>query len=142
MHVKWDERLHLGVDFMDEEHRAIIEKLEKLLQRIDFEAPSEEDTDVFIEFEDTIVNHFAHEELMMHQYAYPKLELHVQAHSKILEKINRYKELFLTSGLTEQVMERVEADVAYIFKMHLLEEDRDLEVFVHKLSHPEESMDK
>jgi len=134
MHVKWDDRLTLGVDFMDQEHKDIIEKLEDVLQTLDFNAPSESDIKKFMAFEEAVTNHFAHEELMMHQYGYPKLEVHAKAHEKIVRKIVKYKEMFLTTSIDQTMLERIESDVAYIFKLHLLEEDRELEVFVHKLS--------
>lgn len=132
MSIKWDERLKLGIEFMDIEHKMIMEKMISLMKSIDFDLPSDDDADRFYEFEEAMALHFEHEELMMRQYTYPDIEKHLKSHNRILDRINRYKEKYYTTGFEESDIKRIDSDVNYLFKMHLLEEDRDLEVFVHE----------
>ncbi len=96
MHVKWDEKLELGIAFMDQEHKAIIETISKLMSTLDFSQPNEEDVDSFEAFEEQVIAHFYHEELLMRQYKYPEFDSHAEAHKKILDRIDRFKKEVLS----------------------------------------------
>ena len=133
MQMKWDERLELGIAFMDQEHKEIIETIAKMLATMDFEKPNTKDVDIFEAFEDQVIMHFYHEELLMRQYKYPRFESHVEAHKQILERIDRFKEKYCRTGLNNTDLERIHSEVKYLFKNHLLEEDSDLEGYVHGL---------
>lgn len=133
MHLKWDKRLELGITFMDQEHKEILETIAKLLTSIDFANPNQDDVKSFEAFEDLVIAHFYHEELLMRQYKYPAFDTHIEAHKKILQRIDRFKEKYCKMGLNKTDLERIHSEVKYLFKMHLLEEDRDLEGFVHEL---------
>lgn len=132
MSIKWDKRFEVGIDFMDHEHEEIINKMLTVVSNIDFELPSDEDIDLYIEFEEMVARHFNHEELLMRQYAYPDMDNHIEAHRNILTRISRFKEKYYTTGLNESDLKRIDSEVNYLFKLHLMEEDRELEVFVHE----------
>lgn len=131
MYVKWDERLELGIDFMDSEHKELIEEIDEVLETVDFKVPTDEGIERFYLLECMILIHFDHEELLMRQCEYPAIEEHLESHNRIVDKMNRFKEVFYTRGLDETTLERIQTEVRYVFKNHLLEEDRQLEVFVH-----------
>ncbi len=133
MHVKWDEKLELGIAFMDQEHKAIIETISKLMSTLDFSQPNEEDVDSFEAFEEQVIAHFYHEELLMRQYKYPEFDSHAEAHKKILDRIDRFKKKYCRTGLNKTDLERIQSEVKFLFRMHLLEEDRELEGYVHQL---------
>ena len=132
MSIKWDKRLKLGISFMDTEHEDILNKMKRVIENIDYQLPSDEDVDKYIELEEMISLHFNHEELLMRQYTYPDMNDHLKAHEKIQTRISRFKEKYYTTGFDESDLKRIDSEVNYLFKVHLLEDDRDLEVFVHE----------
>jgi len=130
MLVKWNEKMRIGIEFMDKEHKELLQEVQDVLESVDFLIPSEEDIDKYLVLEAMILKHFDHEELLMRQYHYPKIDEHIDNHNKILEKIERFKALFYTTGLNEKQLSHIESEVNYSFKAHMLEEDKELEEFV------------
>ncbi len=131
MKLKWDEKMRINIGFMDQEHQELMVAIEDTLANVDFMIPDEESIDKFINLEERMKNHFSHEELLMREYGYPDLNQHISSHLKILLKLEKFKELFYTTGLNQNQLRRIEQNVNFLFKNHLLEEDRALERFVH-----------
>jgi len=131
MQVKWNEKMRVGIEFMDKEHKELLQEVQDVLESVDFLIPSEEDIDKYLILEAMILKHFDHEELLMRQYHYPKTDEHIDNHNKILEKIERFKAVFYSTGLNKKQLQHIESEVNNSFIAHMLEEDKELEEYVN-----------
>ncbi len=92
-HVKWSSDLNTGVHVIDEQHKKIVDYINKLIDVHGFEDRSKVG-DVISELVDYTVSHFSYEEALMEQAGYPFLEPHKRVHRLFVEKINTYVKRF------------------------------------------------
>jgi hemerythrin-like metal-binding protein len=78
--IEWSERLALGVDTMDDTHRAFVSHLNALA-----EAGDPEMLEVFDMLYAHTVAHFEQEQRWMQQIPYPPIHCHVAEHEGVLD---------------------------------------------------------
>ncbi len=98
--VKWDRKLALGIDEIDQQHRVFIEILQKLYEvcltpdsKSIFSAALQE----LLEYSDY---HFMAEETFMRKHDYPELSSHQLEHRKFTQKIETLQESKSFGGKT------------------------------------------
>ncbi|MDX1736933.1 MAG: hemerythrin domain-containing protein [Alphaproteobacteria bacterium] len=79
------EVLKLGILSIDDEHSALVAKLNEGIQLLEHEkANSDKFQALLLEFIDMTEDHFRHEEVFMEEKGYDKLEEHKSEHEHIL----------------------------------------------------------
>jgi hemerythrin-like metal-binding protein len=85
--IEWSEGLVLGVDAMDDTHRAFIRHLDALA-----EAEAAEMLQVFDALYAHTVAHFEQEQRWMQQMPFPPIHCHVAEHEGVLEVMREVRE--------------------------------------------------
>ncbi len=119
-------KFSLCVPFMDQEHEVIYKEAVVLM-----EALHEGQLDpAFIErvenLEQTILDHFNHEELLLRNKNYPNLDAHIAKHHELLHKFQNIKHILVYDGVTAQQVKRIKGTIERWINVHLEEEDREV----------------
>jgi len=92
MFIEWSELLAIGVDEIDEEHKAIIEKFDDLYQKMR-QGKGHEMYDEIIGFLDDYINtHLEHEEAYQREIKYPDYESHKAKHDEFRKIVQEIKD--------------------------------------------------
>lgn len=84
----WTDELSVGVNEMDDQHKVLIDKINKLVVDLNDESPN-----AYGDFQDLagfVVKHFSDEEAFMEQSGYPGLDTHKVIHKQLLEKVGSF----------------------------------------------------
>ncbi len=87
---EWSQDLELGVTAMDDQHKVLIDKINKLIEGL-----TEEKGNTLQEFSELakyVIFHFDEEEKYMEGIGYPGLDLHKTIHKQLLEKVSVFQE--------------------------------------------------
>lgn len=85
--IEWDEtRFGLGLDFMDDTHKAFIAQVNRLA-----EASNAAFTELFDQLIEHTEEHFQQEEQLMQETAFPANAEHRDEHQRILGELRQFK---------------------------------------------------
>jgi len=128
--IKWDAKLSVGVDFIDEQHKELV-NLINLLGRSIFihRERSAQDfaTQKLLEY---TLFHFSTEEDLFKKYNFPQSEEHKKEHSAFIKKVSAFKKDFDNEkhGLAEEII----AYLKFWLVHHILEIDHQYAEFFKK----------
>ncbi len=101
--VEWkDEKYSVGVEEMDEQHRNMVEIINKMHSAMKEGKGNEKIEEILEEMEDYTEYHFEAEEKLMenNDYSERKLKKQKEQHEKFVEKIEEYREKIEGGTLT------------------------------------------
>lgn len=90
--IKWKQVYETGIVVLDNEHKALVEKINDLFEAVRDKRGSELYADVVAMLETYVVEHFAHEEKLMKEYGFPGLADHEQAHQVLVGAVRQLKD--------------------------------------------------
>lgn len=100
---EWNERLHLGVTEMDQEHHTLIDKMNVFLELLNTNNLAEIKV-AYGELANFTVKHFAHEEKYMDSIGFTELEYHKGLHRNLVAKVVEYKQGLEQGKLNKQAI--------------------------------------
>jgi len=128
--IQWSEDFVIGVPEIDEQHKALVEKLNNLIDTYN------DNPDKIREALDFLINyallHFETEERFMEQYNYPGLEEQIDEHRKFTKTVNKFVDDFLIMGPTPEIAKRIEKEVIEWIEHHILNVDKKIGEFIKK----------
>jgi hemerythrin len=89
----WNDKLILGVDHMDDEHRVLVTKINLLIGQLQVQYDKQDKVSLynaFMELANYTQEHFSHEEKFMESIHYPQLNSHKKIHEKLLQQVGLY----------------------------------------------------
>ncbi|RLD66375.1 MAG: hemerythrin [Bacteroidetes bacterium] len=93
--ITWNEFYELGIDKIDEQHKKLVDMINRLYDAF-MEGKAQEITDEILdEMEQYAYYHFKTEEDIFSEYEYPDTETHLLLHTVFFEKTSLYKEEFI-----------------------------------------------
>nr|BDT28811.1 bacteriohemerythrin [Bacteriovorax sp. HI3] len=101
----WSDKLMLGVDKMDDEHKILVNKINILVDALSAQYVKKDKITLYNSFKDLAAytrEHFSHEEKFMESIGYPQLNSHKKIHEKLLEQVGRYGEQIEKGTLDDQ----------------------------------------
>lgn len=97
----WNDKFLLKVDKMDEEHKILIGKINKLVVSLNGAQQSEMENN-FIDLRDYTVLHFSDEEDFMRSIQYPDFEAHSKIHENMLAQFGTYEKALFEGSLNKK----------------------------------------
>ncbi len=98
MVLKWDEKLSVGVEALDEQHKELFQSLEELVEAFQ-ESRQDKQVSELIEFlDDYSLRHFRAEDDLMRLYGYPGSEHHRKEHQIFISRLENLKQDLATKG--------------------------------------------
>lgn len=90
--LHWRPNMSLGVEDIDDDHKALIEVLNRLhYQMVAGDEPRQIES-VFDELAAYCSRHFVREEALMEQCGYPDGEAHARMHLELADRLQRYRD--------------------------------------------------
>ncbi|WP_018934680.1 bacteriohemerythrin [Thioalkalivibrio sp. ALJ24] len=93
-YVHWSDDLDTGIPVIDNQHKRIVEYINRLHEAVEGRAAREEVHEVLDQVVDYTLTHFAFEEEMLEIVEYPALERHRHAHEAFSRRIRQYQHDF------------------------------------------------
>ncbi len=85
-HLEWTQQHAVGIPTIDKQHLRCLSLLNSLHLVMMGEKSRKAASDILIDLQDHLVEHFKHEEVLFLQTQYPEREQHKQLHDAFLEK--------------------------------------------------------
>ncbi len=93
MRFRWGDEYLLGVDAMDEEHKILIEKMNRLAECLEVEQDEKGRASMRTAFADMVAytkEHFADEEAYLEEIGFPELQAHQRLHVDLLARVGEF----------------------------------------------------
>jgi len=126
--VQWSDRLSVGVDVIDDQHKKLVSIINKLYDAMKDRKGSEILGDVLSELIDYTKYHFTTEETLMKDNAYPDYQTHKSSHSQFVERVMDI-ELELKAGKIALSVQVFQFLIDWLDK-HVQEEDNKYAPFL------------
>ncbi|MCB1830674.1 MAG: bacteriohemerythrin [Chromatiaceae bacterium] len=96
--VEWKESYTVGVDELDDDHKRLIELLNRFQTAYKYHTGEEFERQALNELVDYTKYHFEREEKMMEEAGYPDLEEHKNIHQMMIAKVRVFQEQYRQKG--------------------------------------------
>lgn len=88
----WDKNWEIGISSIDQQHRELVDIINKLGEAMKERKAAEVVSTVVAELTAYTRKHFTFEESLMHKYKYPDLDAHKPYHTKFIAKLVEFQE--------------------------------------------------
>lgn len=124
-HVTFPTSLYTRIAIIDQQHKDLIEAVNKLYDAINDGQGVEEAKKALAFLSQYVIFHFAGEEKLWKDNRYPKFEEHKAAHDAFTKTVKDLHDMLVTEGATERFADKVEAEVTNWLINHIQGLDRD-----------------
>ncbi len=130
--VKWENRFAIGIPLIDQQHKSLIENVNKLIEAIHIGKEQEQIQDIATFLTEYVVKHFHDEEALMQEYKYPGYSTHKSLHLKFIEDwIILKKELYKKQDKSMYLVFRVQTLIMDWLVNHISQVDQQIGVFLN-----------
>lgn len=119
----WAENLELGIELIDNQHKGIFEKINKLIESFDEGTEKEQAYEVLCFIEDYVNKHFSTEEFYFEKHNYKDFASHVQMHRAFSKQLEDYKASHRRSGMTKLAAIEMDKFLTSWWQNHILKID-------------------
>lgn len=128
--IKWREDLSVGVAALDEQHKWIIQMINRLMAEPNAKTKSETISEILGVMTNYATEHFVLEENLMRQHSYPHLEEHIAEHLAFREKAANL--CFDTMSDIAAVPEMTLSFLRNWFEEHILNHDMEFAAYLRE----------
>ncbi len=120
MEVKWEDELSTGVGMIDNQHKNLITRIQKLSRAIQHNKVGMEVLNLIKFLEDYSRSHFTTEEKYMKKYNYPEIVFHVKQHRQFMKTLNELKKLYTGNARVDlETAKHMQYELWKYFKEHV-----------------------
>jgi len=128
----WTDNLNTGIDVIDNQHKRIVDYINKLYNVHNSNADKAAIRDVIDELVDYTLTHFTFEEGMLDDYNYDQLGEHKALHEQFAAQVRELRDHFDSNDAAS--IELNNLMVTWLFN-HILHEDAKYTPFIPKSKH-------
>jgi hemerythrin len=130
MGIEWRDSLAIGVEVIDNQHKELLLRFDKLLNACQTGKGVEELKKLQTFLEEYVHTHFNDEEALQRHHRYPGYEAHHKEHLYFIEQINKLKSETLEEGVsTHHVIETNNLLLKWLLN-HISKVDTKLGTFI------------
>ena len=108
-HIKWASDLDTGILVIDNQHKRIVEYINKLIDA-EVTHDKEQISNVLNELIDYTLSHFTFEESLMEEARYPFIKAHKRVHQLFVKRIGDYVQRFkMGEDITDELLNTLQA---------------------------------
>lgn len=122
--LRWDDDFKIDVNEIDEEHKKIIDKYERLYELMKEGKGHKYYLELLLFLNDYVNTHFAHEQLLHKKENYPLKEAHIEIHEEFKASILKLQKLGLEKDITDMDLIKINIFIKNWLVHHILIEDR------------------
>jgi hemerythrin len=125
MPFAWTKDLELGIEEIDEQHRELFRRAERLFHAMRQGQPVAAEA-MLASFRDFVLSHFEFEERWMRRAEFPELAAHREAHREFADRLHAVTGEYRRHGPTGEVAEALRTWLEAWLREHIGGEDRAL----------------
>ncbi len=130
MSLQWTKALSVGISEIDDQHKELFGRINKMLNII-VESSEIDETGKVIDFLDEyVVSHFATEEGLMKRFDYPDLEHHLRQHGEFTREFCLFRDRFSKEGPSRFLAIQIEEMMVEWWTNHINKVDKVLGSFL------------
>ncbi len=132
--ISWDDRLAIDGGAIDDDHKKIIEIINRFLGKLGNFESSTEIMEILEELHSQANEHFRREEELQRLIKYPDRDVHFTEHNRLFTKLEKLmEEVKPTSGSYVNIMGHKVADFIHEWLFsHILKSDMKMKPFIKK----------
>lgn len=130
MQLKWDDSLEIGVDKIDNQHKELLERINKFFKTIDEGITKEEAVKTLEFLENYTKEHFKDEEELQKKYKYPKYNLQYEEHQDFINQLDTIRYALVRHELSDRLINQMQLKITDYWKNHVMCLDRELGEYV------------
>lgn len=123
MYIKWSEDLSVGVELIDEQHKEMFNRINRLLRAMGEIAGTEQVVATADFLQEYVVQHFAAEEEQMVLREYPGLAKHKEHHEYFRERVEDLRQRLSEHGPDEKLLVEAQELLVNYLRDHILQVD-------------------
>ncbi len=128
----WDKSLETGNAEIDEQHKSIIDSINRLLEACSQGKGRSEVENTLKFLQDYVVKHFNDEERLQLKSNYPDYNAHRAKHEAFKKTVNEIVEEFNKSGASIQLVAKVNSSMAGWLISHIKSEDKKVAAYIRE----------
>jgi len=132
MQMQWSEKLAVGVDVIDNQHKGIISRINNLLNAMSQGKGKDEVGNVLTFLADYVVKHFSAEEGLMKKYNFDGYPEQQAEHAQFIKDFSLLKREFETGGVTSTLVLKTQRQLCDWLTNHITNKDKQIGVFIKK----------
>ena len=130
MYLNWDFTLDIGIESIDNQHKELFNRIDKLLTSIDDGKSNDEVIKTLDFLEEYVVKHFNEEEEIQNKINYPLLNIQHIQHEEFKSSLKEFRSIFETEGTSTLLAINLQSKLVDWFKDHIMNLDKDLGDFL------------
>lgn len=130
MYLNWDFTLDIGIQSIDNQHKELFNRIDKLLTSIDDRKRDDEVIKTLDFLEDYVVKHFNEEEEIQKEVNYPLLNIQHKEHEEFKSNLKEFRSIFETQGTSALLAINLQDKLVNWLKIHIMNLDKDLGDFL------------
>ena len=130
MEMKWKENLSVGIDKIDNQHKELFDRMNKLILAMREGKGKGEVMDTLKFLEDYVVKHFSEEEELQKKNNYPKYNMQHEQHEGFKNQLKKLRENFESKGTSSLLVLNVQKEMSNWWTKHIITLDKDLGKFL------------
>lgn len=133
--VQWSEELSSGFKEIDDQHKELINRVNKLLDACNLGKGRQEIGDTLNFLADYVVEHFNSEEKYMKQYNYPGLSEQIEQHKYFVSYVGELKNEFEKNGPSISLTMKLSKNLVEWLVNHIMKIDKKAGAFLKEKVH-------
>ena len=130
MYLNWDFALEIGIESIDNQHKELFNRIDKLLTSIDEGKLNEEVIKTLDFLEEYVVKHFNEGRTNPKGRNYPLLNIQHKEHEEFKSNLKEFRSIFETQGTSALLATNLQEKLVNWFKNHIMNLDKDLGDFL------------
>lgn len=123
MYIKWSEDLSVGVELIDEQHKEMFDRINRLLRAIGEIGGAEQVVATAGFLQKYVAQHFAAEEEQMVLHEYPGLASHKEHHEYFRGQVEDLRQRLSEQGPDEKLLVEAQELLVNYLRDHILQVD-------------------
>jgi len=130
MNLIWDTRWAVGVEKIDDQHKELFDRINKLVTAMKSGKGKDEVIHTLNFLEEYVIKHFNDEEELQKRSNYPKYEIQHREHEELKKGLKDLRMVFETTGISAMFVINVQQKISSWCRKHIIELDKDLGDFL------------
>jgi len=133
MAIRWRADLEIGIEAIDNQHKALVESMNNLLEACAAGKAKQEVGKTLDFLSDYVITHFSYEQEYQRKYAYPGYGDHLKLHQFLLQEVEELKKKFEEEGATLHFTIQFNKKIIDWFINHIGKADKDFASYIKSL---------
>lgn len=132
MNIKWDSTFSVGDNKIDDQHKELFNRLNKLLEAMK-EGKGKNEVIRTLDFlEEYVIKHFNDEEEIQKKNNYPKFNIQHKQHEEFKNELKELRKIFENTGVSSLFVINTQQKMIKWCKNHIMNSDRELGEYLMK----------